>query len=131
MIFGLIFAAELLDLEMSPQDKKQTGIYKLSSKQKSALQHWIDEHYLKREETLSLAKKDKKPKVSRIDLKEGSTFLHLTDGTLWKIRPSDAKIALSWINPDAEVLIQENGKLTNSISGTTVHGERYEPSIHR
>ena len=43
-----LLAAEALDTDMSAQEKKKTGVYKLSDNEKAALQKWVDNNYTRR-----------------------------------------------------------------------------------
>ena len=120
----LLLAIEPLDLEMNVQDKKRTGIFKLSEKEKTALQGWIDNHYAKREEPLAApAPKTPKPTLSE-NLNSGS-YIRLSDDSLWNIRPEDTPITQGWISA-VEIVITPSGdpkypfKLTNSLTGSSV-----------
>lgn len=122
-----IFAAEVLDTEMNAQDKKSTGIYKLTDKEKASLQQWIDAKYQKRKSSETSAAE---PMVKGIHptLSENlmnSQYLRLSDGTLWNVRPEDVPIAQAWITPVPIVVSQSTNpffsyKLTNKISGSSV-----------
>jgi hypothetical protein len=119
ILFLTCIAAELLDVEMSHEEKKKTGLHQLSDKQKNALQSWIDSHYEKRSEPIHIEIPEKKPNVSSIEVRGKETFVHLTDGTSWLISARDAPIAQGWINPDAEIIVQA-GTLTNALSKSSV-----------
>lgn len=131
MIFAMlatfqIFAANVLDTEMSQEDKKSTGINKLSDSEKAALQQWIDANYQKKgAESLSGSQQVKGiyPTLSENLMK--SQYLRLSDGTLWNVRPEDVPIAQSWITPVQIVVSQSTNpffpyKLTNQVSGTSI-----------
>ena len=131
MIFAMlatfqIFAANVLDTEMSQEDKKSTGINKLSDSEKTALQQWIDANYQKKgAESLSGSQQVKGiyPTLSENLMK--SQYLRLSDGTLWNVRPEDVPIAQSWITPVQIVVSQSSNpffpyKLTNQVSGTSI-----------
>jgi hypothetical protein len=127
LLLLLPLATELLDLQMSPEEKRKTGVQKLSEKQKSSLQLWIDNHYEKRDTPLEGRLPQKKPKVDQIECKGNETIIHLTDTSLWQIRPKDSPIARSWINPEVGIIIHPSTDpdfptlLTNTLSGSTVH----------
>lgn len=125
-----ILAAETLDIDMTPQEKKQTGIYKLDDKQKAALQQWIDAHYEKRENVLgSGAITGKHPTLSE-NLMQGR-FVRLSDNTLWKIKPEDVPIVQGWITP-AEILVSQSSdpfftsQLTNKLTGSSVYARKVD-----
>jgi hypothetical protein len=131
MIFAMlatfhIFAANVLDTEMSQEDKKNTGINKLSSSEKAALQQWIDANYQKKSsDSLSGSQQIKGlyPTLSENLMK--SQYLRLSDGTLWNVRPEDVPIAQAWITPVEIVVSQSSNpffpyKLTNQVSGTSI-----------
>ena len=124
----LPIATELLDLEMSLDDKRKTGVNRLSEKQKGFLQEWVDNHYEKRMTPLQIVKK-KNPTVSRLELNDLDTVIHLSDATHWQIRPKDAPIAQGWINPEVGIIIQKSTDsdhpflLTNTLSGSSVHAK--------
>ncbi len=128
-IFSLV-AAETLDTEMAPVDKKNTGIYKLTDKEKAALQQWINARYDKKQE--GEAKPARPTLGERPTLSEnlmGSQYLRLSDQTLWNVRPEDVPIAQGWITP-AEILISRSPspffpyKLTNQITGSSIYARK-------
>ncbi|HSX38670.1 MAG TPA: hypothetical protein VLE95_07565 [Chlamydiales bacterium] len=124
-----LFGAELLDQEMSAQDQKTTGLYKLTSPEKAALQQWINAHYQKKtENTVSTTPSTTPTKGGVLTLSENlmsSQYLRLSDGTLWNVRPEDVPIAQGWITP-VEIQIGQSShpfypfKLTNKVSGSSV-----------
>jgi len=129
MIFALILlaaATTAFDADMTADEKKTTGIYKLNEKEKSALQQWIDTNYQKK-----VAVKPTKPAATKSGLPTlsenlmNSKYLRLSDGTLWQVRPEDVPIAQGWITP-AEIEVGQStnpffpSKLTNKISGSSV-----------
>ena len=130
-----LFAVEVLDAEMSAIDKKTTGVYKLSDKEKAAFQHWIDAHYQKRPETADSSTspqpiiKGVHPTLSE-NLKN-SQYLRLSDGTLWNVRPEDVPLAQAWITP-VEIIVSQSTnpfypyKLTNKVSGTSILARKVE-----
>ncbi len=119
-------AAETLDFEMSKQEKKQTGVNKLTDKEKGALHQWIEHHYTKRDLPIQ-APLAARPQISE-NLQNGQ-YIRLTDGSLWNIRPSDTPITQSWITP-TDILISSSGdaaypfKLTNSLTGSSVYAQK-------
>jgi hypothetical protein len=126
MIFFLaaLLAVEPLDLEMTPQDKKKTGVFKLRDNEKASLQQWIDSRYEKRAEPLALqAKPSAKPFLS--ENYYNGQYIRLSDGSLWNIRPQDTPITQGWIT-SVEILIAPSSdpdypyKLTNTLTGSSV-----------
>jgi len=123
-----IIAAGALDTDMSAQEKKSTGIYKLNDKEKAALQQWIDANYQKK--APEGTSKTSTPTVQGIQptLSENlmnSQYLRLSDGTLWNVRPEDVPIAQAWITPVPIVVSKSSNpffpfKLTNKVSGTFI-----------
>lgn len=120
----LLMALEPMDLEMTPQDKKKTGVFKLSKKEKASLQGWIDNNYEKRSQPLTTPPpKTPKPNLSE-NLYNGS-YIRLSDNTLWNIRPQDTPITQGWITP-VEIVVTPSQdqkypyRLTNSLTGSSV-----------
>ena len=130
MFIYLLAAASLtagaLDSEMSREEKKKTGVYKLTQKEQGALQQWIDNYYTKREAPLEAA-----PEIRSLlqeNLMNG-TYIRLSNGSLWNIDPQDTPISQSWITPvDIIVANTEQGdypyKLTNSLTGSFVRAKK-------
>lgn len=123
----LLLAAEALDFDMTPQERKKTGISKLTDKEKAALQQWIDNHYTRRAEPVQAPVSNKHPQISE-NLQNGRQ-IRLSDGSLWTIRPKDTPITQSWITP-VDILITQSGdptypyKLTNSLTGSSVFAQK-------
>jgi len=126
LIASTLLAAQAIDYDMTADEKKQTGIYKLNDKEKGALQNWIDNHYTKRSEPVKQTAQEKG--VLQENLKNGR-YIRLSDGTLWNIRPQDTSITQSWITP-AEIIVSQSGdpnypyKLTNSLTGSSVRAQK-------
>lgn len=124
-----ILGAEALDFDMSAQERKQTGVYKLTSKEKASLQKWIDAHYEKREEPLASNMREKHAVLSE-NLRSGR-YIRLSDGTLWEVSPNDTTISQGWITPVEIIVTQSTNsaypyKLTNSLSGSSVSARKAE-----
>ena len=122
----LILAAQAIDFDMTSDEKKQTGVYKLNDKEKGALQTWIDNHYTKRSQPLSTTTQEQG--ILQDNLKSGSQ-IRLSDGSLWTIHPKDTIITQSWITP-VEIIVSQSGdpnypyKLTNSLTGSSVRAKK-------
>ena len=123
VVATLLLAAPLFDANMSPQDKKNTGIYKLSDQEKGALKEWVDNSYSR-----PTAKKTN-PSLSEI-LYNGS-YLRFTDNSIWNVRPQDTPISQGWIS-EVEILIDPSDdpnypfKLTNNISKSSIYAKRVQ-----
>ncbi len=121
-----LVAAAAIDFDMNADEKKQTGLYKLNDKEKTALQSWIDNHYTKRSQPVQQAIQEKG--TLQENLKSGSV-IRLSDGSLWNIHPKDTPITQSWITP-AEIVVSQSGdptypyKLTNSLTGSSVRAQK-------
>jgi hypothetical protein len=117
VLFALVLASASFDLDMSAQDKKKTGIYKLSDQEKSALQEWVDNANNK--------PMLKKANPSLSENLYNSSYLKLTDNSIWNVRPQDMPISQGWIS-EVEIIITPSGdpqypsKLTNSVSSSSV-----------
>ena len=88
-----LLASTSLSLEsmMSPEEKEQTGYNSLSSKEKQALDTWMQNHCLPNhspEETLSLS----------VNVHYGKELI-LSDGSHWEVHPEDRKISSVWLTP--------------------------------
>jgi hypothetical protein len=129
LLITTLLGAEILDFEMTPAEKKKTGVGKLSEKQKSALQQWIDNHYVKRDQPLANVAPKQRPTISE-SIQNGK-FIRLSDGTLWSIAPEDTVLTQSWITP-VEIIVTQTGdsefpyKLTNTLTGTTVRAQKVD-----
>lgn len=123
LLFLPLAAGTIFD-EMSDQDKKSTGVNKLTSKEKAALQQWIETHSRQKEpDTANKNVKGVNPTLSENLM--NSQYLRLSDGTLWNVRPEDVPIAQSWITPVEIEVGKSNSpfypnKLTNKVSGTSI-----------
>jgi len=127
-----ILAAEALDIDMSSEDRKSSGIYKLNDSEKAALQRWIDANYQKKPgvptaSSTPIAKLH--PMLSENLM--NSHYLKLSDGSLWHIFPEDIPIAQGWITPVEIIITQSTNplfpyKLTNKVSGSSVSAEKAE-----
>lgn len=118
-------AASTFDTEMTAQEKKQTGLTRLSDKEKTALQNWIENHYQKRIEPIGGTQEEG---TLEENLKSGS-FIRLSNGTLWNIHPKDTPITQGWITP-VEITVTQTGnadypyKLTNTLTGSSVRARK-------
>lgn len=126
-------------LNMNAKDKKATGVYKLTTKEKVALQNWIDARYDKRPAPIATDADTKEHGVLTENLNNGR-HIRLSDHSLWEIRPSDTPLTQAWITP-VEIYVSRSDdpnypyKLTNSLTGTSVHakaiqsGKAPEPTV--
>lgn len=115
---------------MTDKERSKTGVYKLSEKQKAALQVWIDHHYEKKEGVSTpapLGVETRKPVIS--ENHKGGGCLRLSDGSLWTIHPEDTPISQGWITP-AEILISAPKKgdypveLVNTLTGSSIRAKK-------
>jgi hypothetical protein len=129
MIFLTLLASATI--YMTPQQKEQTGLSKLTKKEQTALEEWIYNHYEKRAYPLLSPKKaGRRPHIE--ENFNGGRQIRLSDDTCWKIHPSDAPIAQGWITP-VEIGISESGeseyphRLTNSLTGSSIRALQTRP----
>ena len=124
-----LLSLEILDHNMDGSEKKKTGVYKLSDKEKSLLQKWIDTHYEKRARPLIQQTTDKHP-ILQETLRNGR-FIKLSDQTLWEISLEDSSIAQWWITP-VEIIISQTSHpdypytLTNSLTESCLKAKKIE-----
>lgn len=124
MMFMILAAAVTFGSNMSQEEKKQTGIAKLTIQERATLQEWIEEHYAKK---VVAQNKGSSPVIEAV-LKRGR-FIRLSDETLWEIDPQDTLITQSWITP-SEINVAENTdddypySLTNSLTGSKVRARK-------
>jgi hypothetical protein len=123
-IASALSSFEVLDQEMSPEVKKETGLHKLSQQEKVALQRWIDACYLKREEVASVFLGEaKRPTLSENRFQ--GRVLVLSDGSTWEVAPKDRGLAASWITPVPMTITQSVDseypyKIINQQSGSFI-----------
>lgn len=125
----ILLAAQAIDADMSRQDQKETGVYKLTDKQKTALQKWIDNNYTKRETPLAVAQTPKKAQPVLQDNLNSGRYIRLSDSSTWEIHPDDTPITQGWITP-VEILVSPSGDqnypyfLTNSLTESKVKAKK-------
>src|SRR5262245_27696147 len=109
LLFLLAAASTLigqrLDYDMSADEKKKTGVTRLSPKEKAALQNWIDAHYEKRSQPLQQTAEE--GAMLQENLKSGQ-YVRLTNGSLWNIHPQDTSITQAWITP-VDITVTQSG----------------------
>ena len=122
-----IVGAAAIDLEMTSQEKRSTGLYKLSEKEKTGLQSWIDTHYEKRSAPV-IAEGVGQTSMLQENLQNGH-YIRLANGTLWNIHPSDTPVAQGWITP-VDITVSQSGdpnypyKLTNTLTGSALRAKK-------
>ncbi len=120
-------AAQTIDGDMSRQDQKETGLYKLTDKQKLALQKWIDNNYAKKD--LPLAAKTTKSAPVLEDNYNNGSLIRLSDSSTWEIDPADTPITQGWITP-VEIIVSPSNDphypytLTNSLTQSKVRAKK-------
>lgn len=123
-----LLAAQMLDTDMSRQDQKETGLYKLTDKQKLALQNWIDNHYTRRDSPLAATTISKNQAILEDNLYNGR-YLRLSDSTSWEIKSEDTPITQGWITP-VDIYVSQSGNadypyiLTNSLTNSKVRAKK-------
>jgi hypothetical protein len=122
-----LLAFEALDFDMTPQEKKKTGVVKLTEKEKAALEHWIENRYAKREAPLNDPIDKPHPRIE--DNLEGGRRIRLSDRSVWVIAPSDLAIAQGWITPVSMIIRRSEDKefpylLVNGLTGSFVKAKR-------
>ena len=131
------FADWTLNELMNSRDKKRTGISKLSSRQKKALQVWIKKNFvLKTAEQEPSASNIPKtmPHVSEV-LQRGR-YLKLSDNSVWEIRPADRPTVESWITPATiDISITQNQyypySLKNQTTKSVILAKKVAPLIEQ
>ena len=124
-----LLAFSLFDLEMTQQQKKDTGVAKLSEKERSYLQNWIDNNFNKREYPLTETVQLQMPIIE--DNLNNGKHLRLSDRSLWEINLEDTLLTQSWITP-VEILVMHSSdsnypyRLTNSLTGSSVGARRIQ-----
>ncbi|MFI5333986.1 MAG: hypothetical protein ACHQT8_02320 [Chlamydiales bacterium] len=113
-----------LDQMMSPDDKKNTGFSSLTPSQKSALEIWIDQHFI--------VKSQKKQLSLSLNINGGKRLL-LSDHSLYEIAPSDVATASAWLSPSIIDVVPSGDpnypdKLLNNDTGVGVKAKRVTSS---
>lgn len=126
LAFSSLASLHPIDQEMSAKEKKQTGLSKLTEKEKTHLQAWIDNHYAKRETPLETPAEELGMLSENL---HSGQYIRLGTGTLWKIHPKDMPITQGWITP-VDIRIAQSGdsecpyKLTNTLTGSSVRAQK-------
>ena len=118
---------EIIDHEMDGTQKKKTGVYKLSDKEKALLQKWIDTYYEKRKEPIP--QEETQPRAAIEENLQNGQWIRLSDHTLWEIHPEDTPTAQGWITPVDIIVVQTSEsdysyKLTNSLTGSSLRARK-------
>lgn len=118
--------AQSLDDMMNANEKKMTGVYKLTYQEKKVLMQWIQEHFTpKASGTSDLPRQD-------LNISENlynGHYIRLSNDSLWEVRPSDIPIAQGWISP-VQVRIENSGdrmypsEIINTQTGSSVAARR-------
>lgn len=117
MLVILLTIASLFS-QMTDQETKETGVSKLSAKEKKALQVWFN-----KKNTTQNNNTKKNPSLS--ENLNGGHYIRLTDNSLWEINPPDVPITQGWITP-VEITVGPSGDinypfiLTNTLTGSSV-----------
>lgn len=119
------FADYLLDDVMNKQMQDQTGVAKLSAKQKKILEAWLNENFV-----LKTAQQQQKGEELLLSINiNGGRKLQLSDGSIWEIDPADLTQSSAWITPFAVKLEKSKSTdyptlLVNKDTGASVKARR-------
>ncbi len=134
MIVPLLLVAAALQTEMTPQERKRTGIYKLGQKEQGALQSWIEANYTAK---TGAPKQEAPPKSLLEENLHSGSYIRLKDGSTWEIHPDDTPITQSWITPVDISYTPSNDPaypyaLTNTLTQSSVRAKKVGkvPSIN-
>ena len=125
----LIFLAASIDGQMTKQEQKATGVYKLTQKERKALQVWMDHSQVTQGvPTPPSVKTPTKHPVVEENLQNGH-YLRLTDQTNWEINPEDIAITQGWLFPSEIIVTKTNNPeypytLTNILTGSSVRARK-------
>lgn len=120
--FSPLFGTLLLDDVMSKSVQEQTGVADLSPNQKKALEVWINDTFVLKNQS------EQTPEPSHlylsINLNNGQQ-LQLSDGSIWDVNPNNIPIASTWITPFPIVISQSPNPaypilLTNKNTGASI-----------
>lgn len=114
----------VLDEVMSPDEQQQTGVANLSRDQKLALEAWLNQNFIPKEEEaqpltqLSLS----------INIDSGQK-IELSDDSLWEISPDDVPTAATWLTPIPIKLTPSNNPdypmlLVNTNTGVAIKARK-------
>ena len=126
MIVPLLLVAAALQTEMTPQERKKTGIYKLGQKEQGALQSWIETHYTAK---TAISRKEAPPQSLLEENLHSGRYIRLKDGSTWEIHPDDTLITQSWITPVDISYTPSNDPtypytLTNTLTQSSVRAKK-------
>ncbi len=119
------FADFLLDDVMNKETQNQTGVSKLSYKQKKILEAWLNEKF-----QLKTAEQETKGRELLLSINlNGGRRLQLYDGSIWEIDPSDLTQSSAWITPFAVQIEKSTSAdyptlLVNKDTGASVKARR-------
>lgn len=110
----------LLDEVMNHKTQQETGVSKLSQKQKKALEAWMNDHFVLKAEPTPAGK----DLFLSLNLHAGHQ-IQLSDGSLWDVAPDDVEKASIWISPfKVEILPSQDPDypqlLVNTLSGVSI-----------
>ncbi len=128
-LLAFLLAASF-DSQMSVSEMKRTGLAKLSAREKSNLNTWIEAHYTPKEIAATPKPTKNQPAYLDENLSSGH-YIRLSDKSLWEIDPQDTPITQGWITP-VEIQISQSSDtdypylLTNSLTGSSVRAKRVQ-----
>ncbi|MBI3236840.1 MAG: hypothetical protein HYZ48_03970 [Chlamydiales bacterium] len=115
----------LLEDVMSKDVQRRTGVIGLNSKQKRALETWLNEKF-----ELKTPQREEQNTGLFLSINiDGGKKLQLSDGTFWEIAPSDVATSSIWITPFPVRISNSTDPnypfvLTNTISGVAVRARQ-------
>lgn len=114
----------ILDEAMNKETQRETGIAKLSTKQKQAIEKWLNANFE--------IKKNKEEAITSLSVSfnlHSGKQLKLSDGSLWDIAPDDTDQAAVWLSPvPIQIMLGNNPDypylLVNMLSGISIKARR-------
>ena len=112
---------------MSIPTQKKTGVIDLSYQQKLALEQWLNDNFVLKNQPEAKKKVETEVYLSQ-NINNGQK-LELSDGSVWEVQPEDVNKASFWITPfPLEILPNEDPldntvypkKILNKYTGVTV-----------
>ena len=91
--------SQSLNQQMTVKEQKETGVSKLSKKERQNLETWLQNKLLQtRPQKDKLEDQTVSSSTLSINI-DGGAFLQLYDGSVWEIAPTDREVTQNWISP--------------------------------
>ena len=121
ILLALFLAANLGDY-MPPDVQQRTGITSLTRRQQGELANWLSNN-------MQASETPAKKELTLAENYHGGRVLQLNDGSIWEVAPEDVNYTGLWITPFPIHVSESTNprypyKLTNLVSGTSVHVRR-------